>query len=206
MIDYFAELGEARRPWLDESSLHARFLKLSAACHPDRVHGASTAERDSAQERFTALNAAYQCLRQPRSRVAHLLALEQGREPSRIVSVPADAMELFTRVGSECHATDRFLEERSKVESPILKVQLFERGMELSDRLMHLQKSLAEAQSQLEQELKDLNAAWESSSDSGSVDRATRLPLAELERIQQLLSYYSRWTEQLHERIARLSF
>ena len=40
MTDAFALLSEPRRPWLDAEALKARFLPLSAAVHPDRVHSA----------------------------------------------------------------------------------------------------------------------------------------------------------------------
>ena len=115
-------------------------------------------------------------------------------------------MDRFTQVGLACHETDRFLEERARVTSPILRVPLFERGMELSERLAQLLQALAAEQAQLEQELKEMNPAWQSAPPVGHPERSSHLPLSDLERIHQQLSYFSRWTEQLQERIAQLSF
>src|SRR5215472_9636832 len=77
MVDYFALLDEPRRPWLDAEPLKEKFLALSATVHPDRVHNLSETERAAAQERYTELNAAYQCLREPKERLHHLLELER---------------------------------------------------------------------------------------------------------------------------------
>ena len=74
MTDYFSLFNEPRRPWLDAEKLKARFLTLSAECHPDRA--VTAAEREAATARFTELNAAHNCLREPRERLQHLLALE----------------------------------------------------------------------------------------------------------------------------------
>ena len=81
MIDYFTLLNEPRRPWLDAELLKQKFLALSATVHPDRVHNLGEAERAAAQERYTELNTAYNCLREPKERLQHLLQLELGALP-----------------------------------------------------------------------------------------------------------------------------
>ena len=48
MTDYFALLGETRRPWLDTEALKAKFLTLTASVHPDRVHNATPTEKQIA--------------------------------------------------------------------------------------------------------------------------------------------------------------
>ena len=78
MTDFFALLDEPRRPWLESELLKQKFLALSATVHPDRVHNLGDAERAAAQERYTELNAAYNCLREPKDRLHHLLQLELG--------------------------------------------------------------------------------------------------------------------------------
>src|SRR6266436_5956888 len=69
MNDYFAVLNEGRRPWIDPDLLKQKFLTLSAQVHPDRVHNASEAEKRSAQQRYTDLNSAYNCLRDSKARL-----------------------------------------------------------------------------------------------------------------------------------------
>src|SRR5438105_4306005 len=102
MTDYFALLNESRRPWIDSDSLKQKFLALSSGVHPDRVHNSGEAERREAQELYTNLNAAYNCLREPKSRLQHLLELEQGIKPANIESIPPDLMELFMEVSQLC--------------------------------------------------------------------------------------------------------
>src|SRR5215211_6108962 len=122
MIDYFALLNEPRRPWIDPELLKAKFLSLSAEVHPDRVHSVSDSEKDSANQRFVELNAAYHCLREPRDRLLHLLELESCEKPKKVQPVGAGTTELAMELGQLCRAVDTFLAERAKVSSPVLKV------------------------------------------------------------------------------------
>jgi curved DNA-binding protein CbpA len=82
MPDYFALLSEPRRPWLDAELLKQKFLALSSAIHPDHSHQAGEREREAATRRFAEMNAAWQCLREPRERIGHLLELESGARPA----------------------------------------------------------------------------------------------------------------------------
>src|SRR5262245_19249321 len=81
VADYFALLSQPRRPWLDPEQLKNRFIELSGQLHPDRVHASSSEEKRLAQQNYTEINAAYQCLLHPRDRLAHLLELEGGKKP-----------------------------------------------------------------------------------------------------------------------------
>jgi curved DNA-binding protein CbpA len=125
MFDSFSVLGEPRRPWLDPEALKEKFHALSSEVHPDRVHGASEAERRAANERYTALNAAYQCLREPRQRLAHLIELERGVRPGVIQTVPSDLMALFLEVGARLKEADRL--QAVSAGFPLRKVRLFSR-------------------------------------------------------------------------------
>src|SRR5260221_13341315 len=109
MKDYFALLTEPRRPWLDLEQLKAEFLALSAEAHPDRVHQASDAEKGSANQRFAELNAAYNCLREAKSRLQHLLELELGSRPKEVQEIAPETMDLFMEVGQLCREVDRFI-------------------------------------------------------------------------------------------------
>src|SRR5438128_12515999 len=99
MIDYFALFNEPRRPWLDGELLKAKFLQLSAEVHPDRVHGASAADKQRAHERSAELNAAYNCLREPKSRLQHLLELETGARPKQEEKYPPVNWYLLLKSG-----------------------------------------------------------------------------------------------------------
>src|SRR5437588_3739183 len=106
MIDYFALLNEERRPWIDPDAVKQAFQTLSAQVHPDRVHSAGEQEKRGAQERYTLLNAAYSCLRDPKERLLHLLELERGHKPEQVQNIPPDLMELLLEVGQLCREAD----------------------------------------------------------------------------------------------------
>ena len=205
MTDYFALLNVPRSPWLDPQALKADFLRLSAAVHPDRFHNAPEDERLSVSQRCTELNTAYQCLSDPKDRLVHLLTLEAGAKPKNVQRIPPGTMELFVEVGQLCRETDAFLVERAQVTSPMLKVQMFERGLEWTEKLNALQQRVNAQSETLLAELRSMTAAWEVAPAVGSADRAVALPLERLEQIYRALSYVTRWTEQLRERTVQLA-
>lgn len=205
MNDAFASLSEPRRPWLDAEALKQKFLALSSEVHPDRVHSAADAEKQAANARYAELNAAHNTLREPRNRLLHLLELESGAKPSDIQRIPPGTMDLFVEVGQLCRDVDAFLAERAKVTSPLLKVQLFERGMEWTDKLQALQQRINTKRDELARELQQMNPIWESAPPVGSPQRAAALPLERLEQIYRVFSYIARWTEQVQERVVQLA-
>ncbi len=202
MTDCFARLGEARRPWIDPESLKARFRTLSIRCHPDRVEAAA---RAAATRDFAELNAAYECLRVPTDRLLHLLTLELGRKPDEVHPIAPATMELCFEVGRVCREVDAFLAGRSREASPLLRVALFERGIEWSDTLNAVQERVGRAHEQWLSELPAMNALWQAAPAVGTGERRTALPLARLEQIFRALSHVSQWTAQLQERQTRLA-
>jgi DnaJ-domain-containing protein 1 len=200
MTDFFAVLGEPRRPWLEPDLLKEKFLALSASFHPDRVHNLGEAEKQKAQERYAELNAAYNCLREPRSRLRHLLELERGWVPAEIQQIPSDLMDLFIKVGQMMRRADAFLAEKRTVSSPLLKVNLFERGEELAGELRDLAADLNARRKLLLDELAVIDAGWIPSSTA----RPEALP--RLEEIYQFFGFFDRWISQIHERIHQISF
>lgn len=205
MTDYFALLNQPRRPWLDEESLKGRFLAKSTEVHPDRLHQAAKEERDEATRRYAELNAAYNSLREPKDRLQHLLFLEHGAKPSGIDSVPEELMGLFMEAGRLCQEVDAFLAERSMISSPLIKVQMFERGMEWTDKLNEFQRKLNLRRTALEEELKRMNPLWDTAPPVGHADRAASLPLNDLNNCYRAASYLSRWMGQLQERAVKLA-
>src|SRR5690348_6934435 len=74
--DYFTFLGLPKRLRLDTQELEARFRELSRQFHPDYYYNATAAERLASLERSSYLNDAFRTLRNPVSRIEHLLAIE----------------------------------------------------------------------------------------------------------------------------------
>ena len=205
MTDAFALLDEPQRPWLDPEALKQKFLPLSSAVHPDRFHSASETERHQATTRYGELNAAYNILREPKERLLHLLELEAGAKPKDVQRIPPGTMDLFVEVGQLCRDADIFIAERSKVTSPLLKVQMFERGMEWTDKLQDLQQRINAKRDEIAAELQQMNAVWDSAPAYGSPHRAAALPLERLEQIYRVFSYIARWSEQIQERNVQLA-
>jgi DnaJ-domain-containing protein 1 len=195
--DNFALLDKPRRPWIDPEELKRKFLALSASIHPDRVHSAPEKEKRDAERRFTKLNSAYNCLRDPKDRLRHLLELERGAKPNDVQRIPAGLADLSFEVGRLCKEADAFLREKRAVTSPLLQVQFFERAQNWSEKLNELQRDLNARREELFKELQQMNESWQ---DSDSSQRLVRL-----EEIYRLLGYFGRWLEQLQERIVQLS-
>jgi len=201
MTDCFALLGEPRRPWLDAEALKNKFLLLSAEVHPDRVHNSGPLEKQAAQDRYTAVNAAYQCLRHPKERLRHLLQLELGTRPAEVEQILPEMMDLFLQVSERCRQADAFLADKEKTNSPLLQVALFEPGQKLLEQLNALQKEIQTRQQGLEAELMKLDEQW--SADISTWPRSKIL--TRLEELYRLFSYFGRWTGQIQTRIVQLS-
>jgi len=201
MTDNFALLDEPRRPWLDADLLKQKFLALAADAHPDRVHNASESEKAEVTRRYAQLNAAYHCLAEPKLRLLHLLELELGAKPKDIQTIPAALADLFAEVAKNCRNADGFLAEKSKATSPLVQVQLFERGQDWVEKLNGLQRKLNELREQLTDRLKSLDAEWIS---ADAVSRREMLP--KLEELYRLFGYFNRWNNQIQERVVQLSF
>jgi len=201
MTDNFALLNEPRRPWLEADALKQKFIALSASAHPDKIHSASEVEKSGAAKSFAELNAAFNCLAEPKSRLLHLLELELGAKPKDIQQIPTALADLFAEVAMACRSADAFLAEKSKVTSPLLLVQLFERGQEWVEKLNVLQQKLNGLHGQLMNELKSLDAKW-----VGTKGASRHEALAKAEELYRLFGYFNRWNRQIQERMVQLSF
>ena len=160
MTDFFALLNEPRRPGLDVDRLRQKFLALAADVHPDRVHNASDVEKAAANRHYAELNAACQCLTDPKTRLLHLLELERGCRPVEIQTIPPALADWFVGIAAICREADAFLLEREKVTSPLLKIQWFERAQTWIERLQEWQKNLSTLRRELDARLELLDQQW----------------------------------------------
>jgi curved DNA-binding protein CbpA len=199
VTDYFALLDEPRRPWLDADLLKQKFLSLSATIHPDKIHSTNESEKQAASKFFAELNSAYNSLLLPKSRLLHLLELERGAKPGDVQQIPPALADLFAQVAAVCRDADRFLTEKAKTVSPLLQVQMFERGQGWIEQLNGLQKKLGGFHDELQAKLKWLDTQWTSDGSAHAV------LLEDLESLYRLFSYFNRWNAQIQERIVQLS-
>ena len=94
--DYFAFLGLPRQLVIDAQDLDRRFRDLSRKFHPDFYYNATPAERLASLERSSYLNDAYRALKQPVSRIEHLLTIEglpMGKSDEGTAKVPPGLLE-----------------------------------------------------------------------------------------------------------------
>lgn len=200
MTDHFAVLGMPRRPWLDADPLKEAFHRQSAAVHPDRVHDAEEAGRRQASEAYSALNAAHQCLREPKDRLHHLVQLERGRKPGDMQSIPDDLMRLFGEVGQLLRKTETVLARRQQASSALLKVQVMQQALPQLEQLDALQARLQERRTGLLEDLRTLDAAWVKPNSALRDELLNRA-----ENLYHQFGFLDRWTAQLRERLIQLT-
>jgi molecular chaperone HscB len=170
--DYFSFLGLPRRLVLDSQELDRRFRDLSRQFHPDFFYNATPAERLASLERSSYLNDAYRALRQPVSRIEHLLSLEGlplGKSEEGTVKVPPALLE-------EVFALNEELDEIR---------DLRESGADaaaLAARLATARQPIERKRDEHEQALADASARWDGQT-AGTVEERR----ATLETLRQLL-------------------
>lgn len=92
--DHWTVLGLPRRLDLDRADLERRFHSLNRRFHPDYFRLRSPEEQTISLENSAAVNAAYRSLRDPSSRVEHLLEREGlGPGTAGRAAPPADLFE-----------------------------------------------------------------------------------------------------------------
>ena len=149
--DYFQFLGVPRRLNLDMPDLERRFRDLSRKFHPDYYYNAPPAERLASLERSSYLNDAYRALRNPVSRVEHLLAIE-GLPPAKsekgTAKVPPSLLEEVFALNEEL---DEIRELRESGTDPAA----------LRARLDSARKPIDAKREEHERQLRDLSERWD---------------------------------------------
>ena len=190
MTDYFALLGEVRRPWIDSNKLKQKYHQLTLQLHPDRGSRNQTSEEtDSLAE----LNEAFRVLQDPKLRLQHLLMLENAA-PVAARPVPPALANLFWDTGASLKNLDAILEKQSST----------------SRLTQALGKSeIADAEMRTREILDQLRSLYNDALDK--VRRTDPLWLADpaanvstLVDLYDSFSYLSRLIEQVNERLLRL--
>ena len=197
MTDYFTLLQQPRRPWLDSAALKEAYLRLSKEVHPDKR--AELEEGASAE-----LNAAYQCLRAPRTRILHLIELETGKPAEIVQAIPPDLTEFFMRMTRVMRETDAFIRSWSAA-TGLVKAQMFEEAQRWVEKLQGLQGEVNAKVAEAERALAVVDQAWESARTGGDRLSPIRADVPQLLDVYHLLSYYGRWSSQVQERLTRLA-
>ena len=114
MTDLFALLGEPRRPFLDPERIKETFHRLSRTEHPDQ----QTAPAVAADAGFAQLNLAQATLRDPKTRLRHLLELEfPAVRLSGPSTVPPALGDLFAPIHGLLREIDALLSRKANAPS-----------------------------------------------------------------------------------------
>ena len=185
--DYFAFLDLPRRLTIDAQDLEKRFRDLSRKFHPDYYYNATPTERLASLERSSYLNDAYRALKNPVSRVEHLLAIE-GLPPAKseegTAKVPPSLLEEVFALNEELDEI-RELRESGTDPGP------------LRVRLEAARKPIDEKREEHELQLQELSARWDSQEQSPAAEKretldALRERLLERNYINNLLATIER--------------
>jgi molecular chaperone HscB len=186
--DYFAFLGLPRTLTIDSADLERRFRELSRKFHPDYFYNASPSERLASLERSSYLNDAYRALKNPATRIEHLLAIE-GMPPVKseegAAKVPPGLLEEVFELNEQLDEIREARESGADVAG-------------LAARLESAREPIDAKRDAHEQQLQALAAQWDAQIESGVPEtrRATLEALRErlLERnyINNLLATIER--------------
>ena len=164
--DYFSFFGVPRQLTLDAADLEQRFRDLSRKFHPDYFYNAPPAERLASLERSSYLNDAYRTLRNPVSRIEHLLAIE-GLPPTRhedsAVKVPPALLEEVFALNEELDEI-RELRESKGADSAALAA-----------RLASARKPIEQKRDEHEREVLELSARWDAQATADPAARKSTL-------------------------------
>jgi DnaJ-domain-containing protein 1 len=190
VTDHFARLGLPRAVWLDPGALQEKFLARSAEIHPDKAEN-----KEAAEAKFQALNESYQVLRNTRTRLLHFLELQGHTKPEHVQAIPPLALDLFSPIAELTRCSEALLKEKTSANSPMLKVQWFEKALPCIDRLQTLQNEIQQRTAAVEAQLQQLPANGEPAAISSTLSEAATA-----------LGFLDRWRTQLQERAAALTF
>ena len=163
--DYFSFLGLPRKLVIDANDLERRFRDLSRKFHPDYFYNASPTERLASLERSSYLNDAYRALKNPVSRVEHLLAIEglpSAKSEGGTAKVPPSLLEEVFALNEEL---DDIRELRESGEDPD----------KLRARLEKARAPIDVKRDDHERQLQELSARWDSQEQAAVAEKRATL-------------------------------
>ena len=179
--DYFSFLGLPRKLVIDADELERRFRDLSRKFHPDYFYNASPTERLASLERSSYLNDAYRALRNPVSRIEHLLAIEglpSAKSEDGTAKVPPSLLEEVFALNEELDEIRELRESGTDPET-------------LRARLEKARGPIEAKREEHERQLQELSAQWDAEQQRSTLD-ALRERLLERNYINNLLASIER--------------
>jgi curved DNA-binding protein CbpA len=177
MEDAFAVFGISRRPLIDEPALKETYLRLAADRHPDASGGKD--------EEFHLVQEAYKTLRDPATRLRHLLELAFPTFQKDGANVPH--AELFLRAGTAVQAARTIWQRFENTSSALARALL---SPEIAEALRQIREAsglVQEGEDELARQLEDLDTRW------------PNVSADELSALATAFRFVSRWKSQLSE-------
>jgi len=184
MIDFFAVFGLEPRPMIDGDVLGNLFASKSKTSHPDHA-----ADGD-----FATLNEAFTTLRNPASRIFHLLALSGEKPQPKPASAGVSAW--FGKVATDLQRFDRMFYPLSQETSSLLRAVKFREAQAIFAELERISEGLTREKEGLLQAMTEIDARWPSDQ---AEDRDS------LAQIASDLRFLEKWLAQISERRLRLA-
>lgn len=182
MPDHFAALAQPRRPWLDPGALRESFHRAAAQHHPDTAAGGDA--------QFAALNAAHAILREPASRLRHLIELEAPALLTRTAPIPPALADLFMELATLRRNVESFGGKDSAAVSALRRALLAGEKLALRQTVTLALARLDAFHETALAELRALDSAW---------DTRTADALENLASLQARFAFLAKWTAQLRE-------
>lgn len=157
-IDAFSLLGVNRQPWFEPAELHEAHLALCRRFHPDLQ--TDTPGRLQASAAMADIQAAYQILENPSSRLRHLIELETAQPLPTVEEVPqsqaADLMDL-AMISAKA---EEFINGFSKAESSLEKASLMPELLATQDSIDAARAKIEKLTEKVVKELRTMNEQW----------------------------------------------
>jgi molecular chaperone HscB len=179
--DFFSFLGLPRQLNIDAHELERNFRALSRKFHPDYYYNAPPQERLASLERSSYLNDAYRTLRNPASRIEHLLAIEglpsATSEDSSTGS--GQAASAGSGQGGTAKVPPALLEEVFALNEQLDEIrEAREAGADpeqLRQRLDAARRPIDRKRDEHEAQLHELSTQWDSERESAPAERKRRM-------------------------------
>jgi molecular chaperone HscB len=171
--DYFSFLGLPRALVLDPADLERRFRELSRKFHPDFYYNAPAAERLASLERSSYLNDAVRALRNPVTRIEHLLAIE-GMAPAKgeegTAKVPPSLLEDVFALNEELDEIRELRESGAAADALVARIEKARAPIE-------------ERREAHEAQLRELSERWDAQRDTAAPEQKRAILSALRERL-----------------------
>jgi|GEM_PF-5230950 len=189
-LDAFALLGVKRQPWFDPGELQEAHLALCKQFHPDVQP--DEFGRMQAGAAMASIHEGYEILKNPASRLRHLIELETAQPLPKIEEIPQSQAANLMDLALAGAKVDECLKNFSKSESSLEKASLMPELLEAQDSVDAARTKIGSLTEGVAKELKEMNDQW------------LKMGVSHLREFAALLSYLRKMDESLARQKLRI--